>query len=186
MVQEALLTPLMLTWRRLSPLDFFFSFLFLFFFSLPVRTFFTMECRDSDFAKFTVLTLKVCLKDSSQSVFHNKKNLLLLLWGAKILHCFLALAIFLSAGKRCKDTFPPTLHHLSPGILATATVVELYYFAILGSVSIVIHNVKLRLLIYWPGSGSCDLSRLLGRKITKGIHSCKLPKGDSRRIIPQN
>ena len=83
MVQEALLTPLMLTWRRLSPLDFFFSFLFLFFFSLPVRTFFTMECRDSDFAKFTVLTLKVCLKDSSQSVFHNKKNLLLLLWGAK-------------------------------------------------------------------------------------------------------
>ena len=24
-----------------------------------------------------------------------------------------------------------------------------------------------------PGSGSCDLSRLLARKITKGIHSCK-------------
>ena len=48
-------------------------------FLLPVRTFFTMEGRDSNFAKFTVLTLKVFLKASSQSVSENKKNLLLLL-----------------------------------------------------------------------------------------------------------
>ena len=150
-----------------------------------MRTFFTMECRDSDFAKFTVLTLKVCLKDSSQSVFYNKKNLLLLLWGAKYCTVSSHSRSSCQLGNDAKTLFP-TLHHLSPGILATATVVELYYFAILGSISIVIHNVKLRLLIYWPGSGSCDLSRLLGRKITKGIHSCKLPKGDSRRIIPQN
>ena len=34
-----------------------------------------------------------------------------------------ALAIFWSAGKRCKDTFSPVLRHLSPVIHANATVV---------------------------------------------------------------
>ena len=46
---------------------------------------------------------------------------------------------------------------------------HLYCFAVLGSTSIVIHSVKQRLLRIRPGS---DFSRLLARKITKGIHSC--------------
>ena len=48
---------------------------------------------------------------------------------------------------------------------------HLYCFAILGSTSAVIHSVNQRLLRNWPGSGSRDLSRLLARKITKGVHS---------------
>ena len=42
---------------------------------LPVRTFFTMEGDNSDFAKFTVPVLKVFLKARSQSVSGNKQEL---------------------------------------------------------------------------------------------------------------
>ena len=48
-----------------------------------------------------------------------------------------------------------------------------YCFTIIGSTSIVIHSVKQHLLRNQPRSGSCDLSRLLAWKITKGVHSCK-------------
>ena len=48
----------------------------------------------------------------------------------------------------------------------------MYWFAVLGSTSIVIHRVKQRLHRTGPGSGTRDFSRLLARKITKGIHSC--------------
>ena len=44
---------------------------------------------------------------------------------------------------------------------------------ILGSTYTVIHSVNQRLPRNRPGSGSCDLSRLLAQKITKGIHSCQ-------------
>ena len=47
-------------------------------FLLPVCTFFIMEDGDSEFAKFTVPTLKVFLKARSQSVSGNQ-NLLLVL-----------------------------------------------------------------------------------------------------------
>ena len=46
-----------------------------------------------------------------------------------------------------------------------------YSFTILGSTSIVIHNVNQRLLRKQPGSGSYDLPRLLARKITELGHS---------------
>ena len=94
------------------------------------------------------------------------------------------LAIFWSA--KNTHSFFSTLHPLSLVIFATATNKNdihpwdsrlpggnvLYCFSILGSTSIVIHceatptqksAQKLR----------CDLSQLLSRKITKGIHSCK-------------
>ena len=53
---------------------------------------------------------------------------------------------------------------------------HLHCFAILGSASIVIHSVKQRLLRNRPGSDAAtsrDFLRLLARKITKGIYSCK-------------
>ena len=57
---------------------------------------------------------------------------------------------------------------------ATSTLTQLLNSeATLGSNSIVIHSVNQRLLTNRPGSDTCDLfSRLLARKITKGIHSC--------------
>ena len=75
--------------------------------------------------------------------------------------------------KMTQRHFLSTLHPLSVVIFATATWWHLYCFAILGSTSIVIHSMKQCILRNWPGSGSCDLSRLLVQKITKGIHSCK-------------
>ena len=42
---------------------------------LPVRTFFTMEGGDSEFAKFTLPTLKGFLKSCSQNVSGNKQEL---------------------------------------------------------------------------------------------------------------
>ena len=51
----------------------------------------------------------------------------------------------------------------------------LYCFESLGSTSFVIHSVNQRLLRNRPGSDSYNLLRLLAQKITKGIHSCKLP-----------
>ena len=42
-------------------------------FLLPVRTFFTMEGGDSEFAKFTVPTLKAFFKARSQNVSGSKQ-----------------------------------------------------------------------------------------------------------------
>ena len=98
------------------------------------------------------------------------------------------IAIFWSAKKRRKYTFISTLRHLSPVIFATATVVAFVLLRSLGSTFIVVHSVKQRLL---------RNRRLLARKITKGIHSCKpaslkLPvdnsKGDGktgRKVVRQ-
>ena len=44
-----------------------------FLFLLPVRTFFTMEGSDSEFAKFTLPTLKAFLDARSQNVSGNKQ-----------------------------------------------------------------------------------------------------------------
>ena len=86
---------------------------------------------------------------------------------------FHELAIFWLAEKRCKDTHFSILHHLSPVIFANATVMA---FLLLRSSWFNFHcytQRDQRLLRNRPGSGSYDLSRLLARKITKGIHSCK-------------
>ena len=81
--------------------------------------------------------------------------------------------IFWSAEKRCKDIFFPTIHHLSRVILAATTVA----FVFLGNSKLKFHcytqREKQRLPRNRPGSDSCNLSRLLARKITTGIHSCK-------------
>ena len=69
--------------------------------------------------------------------------------------------------------FLPTLHPLSPVIFATATVVAL----------VLLRNSRFSFHCYTQREATptqksarkwrCDLSRLLTRKITKGIHSCK-------------
>ena len=91
-----------------------------------------MEGGDSEFAKFTVPTLKAFLKASSQSVSGNKQELVARAIGCQRTHFFHALAIRGGKGEekkkkkknRCKDRFPPILHHLLPVILANATLVE--------------------------------------------------------------
>ena len=70
----------------------------------------------------------------------------------------------------CLTTFLSILRHLPPVIFANATVATFVLLTILGSTSIVIHSVNQRLLRNWPGSGSCDILRLLAWKITKGVH----------------
>ena len=62
-VQDGLLTPLTFARHHLSP------WLLL----LPVRTFFTMESGDSEFANFTLPTLKALLETRSHNVPGNKQ-----------------------------------------------------------------------------------------------------------------
>ena len=83
------------------------------------------------------------------------------------------IAIFWSAKKRRKDTFFPTIHPLSPVIFATATVVAF----------VLLRNSRFNFHYYTQHEATptqksarkwrCDLSRLLARKNTKGIHSSK-------------
>ena len=62
-VQAGLLTPLTFAQHRLSPLAAL----------LPVRTFFTVEGDDSEFANFTLPTLKLFLEVRSLNVSGNKQ-----------------------------------------------------------------------------------------------------------------
>ena len=62
-VQAGLLTPLTFARHRLSPLAAL----------LPVRTFFTMEGGDSEFAHFTLPTKKIFFEDRTQNVSGNKQ-----------------------------------------------------------------------------------------------------------------
>ena len=98
------------------------------------------------------------------------------------MHFFHEVAIFWSAEIRCKDIFPPTLHHLSQVIFATATVVAFVPLRNSRFNFHCIHSPNQRLLRSQPGSDSCDLSRLLARKITMGIHSCD-PASLNRPVV---
>ena len=103
-----------------------------------------MEGGDSTFEKFTVPTLKAFLKARIQSVPGNKRERVARAVGFRNTHSSHVLAIFWSAGKRCKDNIAQILCHLPAVFLANVTVLTLflYYFAILGSTSIVIHSVN--------------------------------------------
>ena len=61
-VRVGLLTPLTFAWHRLSPLA-----------AFPVRTFFTMEGGDSEFANFILPMLKAFLQALSHNVSGNKQ-----------------------------------------------------------------------------------------------------------------
>ena len=90
-VQAKLLTPLTFTRHCLCPLAAFTS--------GSVRTFFTMEGGESEFAKFTLPALKVFLKARSYNVSVNKQQLVAHAIGCPKLHFFHKLAIFWSAEK---------------------------------------------------------------------------------------
>ena len=100
------------------------------------------------------------------------------------------LVIFWSAKKRRKDPPPPpllfsplsTLHPLSPVNFATATVVA---FVLLRNSGFNFHCYTQREATPPQKSARkcrCDLSRLLARKITKGIHSSR-PISLNRTIV---
>ena len=75
--------------------------------------------------------------------------------------------------KNDAKTLFPTLHPLSPVIFATATVVA---FVLLSNSRFSSHCYTQREATPTQKSARkwhCDLSRLVARKITKGIHSCK-------------
>ena len=64
-IQAGLVTPLTFARHRLSPLNWLLL--------LPVRTFFTMGGGDSEFANFTLPTLKAFLEARSHNVSGNKQ-----------------------------------------------------------------------------------------------------------------
>ena len=68
-VQAGLLTPLTFSQHRLSPLVLL----------LPVLTFFTMAGGDSEFANFSLPTLKAFLEAGSHNVSGNSNNLFFVL-----------------------------------------------------------------------------------------------------------
>ena len=85
---------------------------------------------------------------------------------------------FFGQPKNDVKTLFSTLHHpslviFSPIFLQRQQWWHLSCLAILSSTSIVIHSVNQHLLRNWPGSDSCDLSRLLVQKIVKDVQSRK-------------
>ena len=85
-----LLTPLIFARHRLSPLAVL----------LPVRTFFKIEGGDSEFANFTLPTLKACFEARSKTVSGNKHYLVARAIGCPKTHFFPhELTIFWSARK---------------------------------------------------------------------------------------
>ena len=81
-----------------------------------------MEGSDSELAKFTVATSKAFLKAYSQNVSGNKQSLVTRLLDAEK-HTFFRNSQ--SSGQQinnAKTLFSPTLHHLSPVIIANTTV----------------------------------------------------------------
>ena len=132
-----------------------------------------MEGDDSEFANFTLPTLKAFFEARSHNVSGNKQYLVARALGCPKTHFFYELAIFWSAKKRRKDTFFPPSIPLSSLIFATATVLT---FVLLRDSRFNFHCYAQRSATPTQKSARkwrCDLSRLLARKITKGIHSCK-------------
>jgi len=144
------LTPLTFTWHCSGPLAFL----------LPVCTFFTMEGGDSEYEKFTVPTLKAFLK--SQSVCQARNCCLCYRMPKYTL--FPCNHDFLISWKKMQRHFP---HPPSP---------FLCNFCIRNRSGIRFNfqcytQCEQKPLRNRPRSGSCNLSRLLAQKITKGIHS---------------
>ena len=141
-----------------------------------MRTSFTVEGGDSEFANFTLPTLKAFLEARSQNVSGNKQCLVARAIGCPKTNFFHELAIFWSTKKRRKDAFFinffflffSTLHPLSRVMFLTVTVVA---FVLLRNSNFNFHCYTQREAT--PTHKSGDLSRFLARKITKGIHSCK-------------
>ena len=130
---------------------------------LPVRTFFTMAGGDSEFANFTLPTIKTFLEARSQNVLYDASKSFSFSTNSR------------SSGQEKNDAKTLFFHPPSrfPAIFATATVVA---FVLLRSSRFNFHCYTQREAtpsqkLAWKWH--CDLSRLLAWKITKGIHWCK-------------
>ena len=125
-----------------------------------MRTFFTVEGGDSEFVNFILLTLKAFLEACSQNVS-----------GYRMPHFFPRNCDLVSQNITERH-FLFTLHHFSPVIFATATVMA---FVLLCN-----SRFNFRCHTHCEATpteklarSDWDLSWLLAWKITKGIHSCK-------------
>ena len=118
-----------------------------------MRTFFTMEGGDSEFANFTLPTLKAFFEARSHNVSGNN-NLLLMLYDAP--KCFFFPAMnWQSSGEPKNDAKTLFVHPPAPfhgNFCNCNSNWHLYCFAILISTSTVIHGVKQHLLRNRPGS----------------------------------
>ena len=128
-----------------------------------MRTFFTVEGGDSEFANFTLPTSKAFLEARSQNVFGNKQKLVAHAIGCPKTHFLHDILIFWSAKKIDAKTLfsPPSIPFLW-SFLQLQHWWHLYCFTILGSTSIVIHSVKQCLHRNRSGSDaatSCDFLR---------------------------
>ena len=117
-----------------------------------------MESGDNEFVNFTLPTYKAFLEARSHAI------------GCPQTHSFHEIAIFWSAKKRRKDTFPP------PSIPFTRLFLQLqqpwwhlYCFAILGSTSIVTHSVKQHLLRNRPGSDAATSRDFLHESLQRAF-----------------
>ena len=139
-----------------------------------------MEGSDSEFANFTLPTLKTFLEAHSQNVSGNKQELLACAIGCPKTHFFHELVIFWPAKKLHKDTFthppspfPGNFCNCNSGGICTAPRFNFHCYTQHETMPIQ------KLAQTWR----CDLSQLLAWKITKGIHSCK-PASLNRPIGP--
>ena len=142
-----------------------------------------MEGGDSEFANFTPPTLKAFLEARSQNVSGNKQQLVARAIGCPKKHFFPRTRDLLISQNTTQRHFFSILFSLSPVIFATATVMA---FVLLRNSSFNFHCYTQREATPTQKSARkwrCDLSRLLARKITKGIYSFK-PASLNRLIGP--
>ena len=142
-----------------------------------MRTFFKMEGGDSEFANFTLPTLK-SMEARSQNVS---------VWQQAITCCwcyrmpqnaffffFYELAIFWSPKNDTRTFFSPSSIHFPRYFLQLQQWWHLYCFAILDSTSIVIHSVKQRLLRNWPGSDAATSRDFLRERLQRTVTRANL------------
>ena len=129
---------------------------------------------EGEVAKFTVTTLEAFLKARSQRASGRKQYLAGRAIGCQKPHFFQRTRDLLVSRKTMQRHFSFILHHLSPVILAKAQVVAYVLFCNSRFSCHCYTQCEPPLLRNRHGSGSCDLSGLLARKITRGIHSCRL------------
>ena len=107
-----------------------------------MHAFFTKDSSDSEFSKFTVITLKVFLM--TRSVSGKKQELVVrALYFVGCNYFFSCTCNLLVSQETMYTHFFPILHHLTPVIFANTTVAAFVLFGILNSTSIVILSLKL-------------------------------------------
>ena len=131
-----------------------------------------MERGDSEFANFTLPTLKAFLEARSQNVSGNKQQLVARAIGGPKTH-FLPRNnrdLLVSQNNNAKILFsPPSIPFFFRYFLQLQQWWQLYCFAILGSTSIVIYSVKQCLLRNRPGSDAATSRDFLHERLQRAF-----------------